>query len=202
MKAKLTTLPDKPRGSAWRSSARGVNCPVKSGKLVSSMKKFKLNPKISYMLGIYGHTKQEGTSISASSDNEDAIEKYIKIAMEELGISASSIKIAKHGKVTTAMFYHSKAKKEFERILNKREKLFKYMNAYALEYLGGMVDSCSGMKSCADFRNIDAKDCVIIENLGFHIMHKGSICHVLNGNAFVSFVKGHSMKALMLNIKV
>ena len=31
MKARLKTLLDKPRGGAWPSSARGVNCPVKSG---------------------------------------------------------------------------------------------------------------------------------------------------------------------------
>ena len=32
MKARLKILPDKPRGGAWPSSARGANCPVKSGK--------------------------------------------------------------------------------------------------------------------------------------------------------------------------
>ena len=32
MKARLKILPDEPRGGAWPSSARGVNCPVKSGK--------------------------------------------------------------------------------------------------------------------------------------------------------------------------
>ena len=31
MKVRLKTLPDKPRGSAWPSSARAVKCPVKSG---------------------------------------------------------------------------------------------------------------------------------------------------------------------------
>ena len=31
MKARLKTLPDKPRGGAWPSSARAVKCPVKSG---------------------------------------------------------------------------------------------------------------------------------------------------------------------------
>ena len=31
VKARLKILPDEPRGSAWRPSARGVNCPVKSG---------------------------------------------------------------------------------------------------------------------------------------------------------------------------
>ncbi len=31
MMARLKILPDKPRGTAWPSSARGVNCPVKSG---------------------------------------------------------------------------------------------------------------------------------------------------------------------------
>ena len=31
MMVKLTTLPDKPRGSAWPPSARAVRCPVKSG---------------------------------------------------------------------------------------------------------------------------------------------------------------------------
>ncbi len=31
MKVKLKTLPDKPRGGAWPSSARAVKCPVKSG---------------------------------------------------------------------------------------------------------------------------------------------------------------------------
>ncbi len=31
MKAKLKTLPNKPRGGAWPSSARAVRCPVKSG---------------------------------------------------------------------------------------------------------------------------------------------------------------------------
>ncbi len=31
MKARLKTLPDKPRGGAWPPSARAVKCPVKSG---------------------------------------------------------------------------------------------------------------------------------------------------------------------------
>ncbi len=31
MKVRLKVLPDKPRGSAWPSSARAVRCPVKSG---------------------------------------------------------------------------------------------------------------------------------------------------------------------------
>ncbi len=31
MKAKLKTLPDEPRGSAWPPSARAVRCPAKSG---------------------------------------------------------------------------------------------------------------------------------------------------------------------------
>jgi hypothetical protein len=31
MKVRLKILPDKPRGAAWPSSARGANCPVKSG---------------------------------------------------------------------------------------------------------------------------------------------------------------------------
>ena len=31
MKVRLKALPDKPRGSAWPSSARAVRCPVKSG---------------------------------------------------------------------------------------------------------------------------------------------------------------------------
>ncbi len=31
MKVKLKTLPDRPRGGAWPSSARAVKCPVKSG---------------------------------------------------------------------------------------------------------------------------------------------------------------------------
>ena len=31
MKARLKTLPDKPRGGAWPPSARAVRCPVKSG---------------------------------------------------------------------------------------------------------------------------------------------------------------------------
>ena len=31
MKVRLKALPNKPRGSAWPSSARAVRCPVKSG---------------------------------------------------------------------------------------------------------------------------------------------------------------------------
>lgn len=31
MKARLKILPDEPRGVAWPSSARGVNCPIKFG---------------------------------------------------------------------------------------------------------------------------------------------------------------------------
>ena len=60
MKVRLKILPDEPRGSAWRSSARGVNCPVKSGKLASGKmaKKLELNPDISYMLGL--HMQQAG----------------------------------------------------------------------------------------------------------------------------------------------
>ena len=31
MKVRLKVLPDKPRGTAWPTSARAVRCPVKSG---------------------------------------------------------------------------------------------------------------------------------------------------------------------------
>ncbi len=196
MKVRLKILLDEPRGSAWRSSARGVNCPVKSGKYVSDMsRKLKLNPKISYMLGLYSHCNQEKSAIGITVDNSRTIEKFVEISLKEFNVQPNRILISEEGRNTKALFYNSKLRNLFDKTIARKSKLFKYKNAYAMEYIAGVFDACGKVDNRGIFmEGIDREDQMILENLGIHILQKGKRNYIINDSFFIMFIKEFSMR--------
>ncbi len=202
MKARLKILPNKPRSTAWRSPARDVNCPVKSGKPVSDTmsKKLKLSPSISYLLGMYGKCAQErSASIAMTSSNASAIEKAVKISMDELGISPNKLLITEFDDITRVMFYNSKLRKLFDDALSRKMKIFKHPNDYAAEYIAGMFDAIGAIAHTGMYlSNIDPGDYMIIDTLGIHILQKGNRYYIINESMFTLLISKYSMKLLSI----
>ncbi len=194
VKVRLKILPDEPRGSAWRPPARGVNCPVKSGKLVSDTmtQRLKLTENICYMLGIYECSNKDRISVT-SSDNE-LIAKFSKLALEDFKEEPNRILMESDGELTTAFFYHSKLKKNFDRALDRKEHIFKYKNAYSGNYFAAIFDCNGGVdRKGAYIRDLDKGDAMILERFGIHT-EIGKKAHLINQNAFVTLIREYSLK--------
>ena len=192
VKVRPKILPDKPRGSAWRSSARGVNCSVKSGKLMSDAmtRKLRLTPDTCYILGIYSCSI--GSPISLTTTKEEMIEKFVKIATD-LGVAPEKIKIEKGVKLR-AFFYNSKLEKLFRNTLNRRDKVFAYKNAYALSYVAGLFDCNGGFDRFGFFlRKPNPADILIVGNLGFNVIESGGRVYITNTQLFVTLMSGYSL---------
>jgi hypothetical protein len=195
VKVRLKILPDKPRGSAWRPSARGVNCPVKSGKSMSDTmtQKLRLTPDTSYMLGIYRCNR--GKRIELSSSDDDMIARFAKLAMDEFGIEPNKIIIDSEGKVKKTFFYNSTMVKRFEKALERRVNIFKYANAYSGNYFAALFD-CNGGKDAKGIflKGMDSVDEVVLERLNIHTDKRGSKDYLANQSAFITLIKDYSLR--------
>ncbi|HUC38966.1 MAG TPA: hypothetical protein VL944_02450 [Candidatus Acidoferrum sp.] len=153
--------------------------------------KLKLSPRVSYLLGIYSANRKEMPYIGIRTKNSHMTEKFIKTAIEELGILPNKILLDEEG----AHFYNSKLKKLFEKALERRMKTFKYLNDYSGNYVAGLFDCNGGMdKKGMYLRNIDVHDGLLLENLGMHTKVQGSKSYIMNEKAFVSFIKEYSSR--------
>ena len=195
VKVRLKILLDKPRGSAWRPSARGVNCPVKSGKSVSDAmtQKLKLNPNICYIIGMYTAGRKEGIGVESSEDS--LIERFVKISMDEFSLEPNRIRIEKaHGNITHAYFYNSRIKKFIEKTLERKEHVFKYRNGYSGAYFAGIFDCIGSVeKSGLRMRGLDLSDAMLLEKLGMHTEGYKSL-RIKNQGDFITLIKGFSVK--------
>ena len=152
--------------------------------------KLKLSPKVSYMLGVYSVNKAAGQPISVSTRNGDVIERFVKVAMEELGVEPNKILLNDSG----AAFYNSKLRKLFDRALERRRNTFKYVNNYSGNYVAGLFDCNGGIDRKGLFiRKIDVHDGLVLEDLGVHTRVQGSKSYIMNEKAFVALIKAHSM---------
>ncbi len=195
VKVRLKILPDEPRGSAWRPSARGVNCPVKSGKLMSDAmtQKLRLTPDTSYMLGIYSCNR--GKRIELASDDDDVIARFVKLAMDEFGIEPNKILIESEGKPKKVFFYNSTILKRFDKALTRRVNIYKYANAYSGNYFAAIFDCDGGIDAKGVFlKGIDNADEMVLENLNIHTQRNGSKTYFINTNSFLALIKGYSLK--------
>ena len=204
MKARPKILPDEPRGSAWRSSARGVNCPVKSGKLMSDTmtKRLEINPDVSYLLAIHKCNKGKESSISVSTENDEILERFVRIAIYGLGIESNKILIEKQGEKTIATIYNSKLRKLLDSALERREKIFKYKNDYSANYFAGLFDCNGGVgRNSLYIKGIDKLDGILLERIGFHTTTNKENCYIKNSNQFIMFIEPYSIMLKSINRK-
>lgn len=152
--------------------------------------KLKLSPNVSYMLGIYSVNKAAGQPISVSTRNGDVIEKFVKVAIGELGVEPGKIILNENG----AAFYNSRLRKLFDRALERRRKTFKYINDYSGSYVAGLFECNGGADRKGMFiRKLDVHDGLLLEDLGIHTRVQGGKSYIMNEKAFVALIKVHSL---------
>ncbi|MCL4378960.1 MAG: hypothetical protein M1160_04435 [Candidatus Marsarchaeota archaeon] len=150
--------------------------------------KLKLSPDVSYMLGVYS-AGQRRQPIELTTNDSDMLERFIRIAVNELGVGANKIILKDGG----AAFYNSRLKRLFDKALERRTKTFKYVNDYSGSYLAGLFDCIGGFDRKGMFiRNLEAHDALLMENLGMHLKHQGSKAYIMNENAFAGLISKHS----------
>ncbi len=164
--------------------------------MIFMSKKLALTEQVSYVLGMYAHTKQEASaSVAAESDSEAAIEKFVSIALKELRIEPNKILLSEGEGRHRAMFYNSKIRKLFNKALERKTRVFKYANAYAAQYVAGMYDAVGGINAKGVFLSgIDAADALLLQNIGIHEMQQGSKHYISNQSHFASFIREYSTK--------
>ncbi len=159
-------------------------------------RKLALNPKVSYLLGIYSANRKTMQPIGLQTKNSELLERFIKTAMDELGVEPNKILIEEG----SASFYNSKIKKLFDRALERRTKTFKYLNAYSGSYIAGLFDCAGGFDRKGMFiRNLDAHDALLLENLEIHIKQQGAKSYVMNENSLVKLIKPYSTTLVELH---
>src|SRR5208282_6375708 len=96
-------------------------------------KKLSITPDVSYMLGIY-NCNTRGNSISVSTSSEKLIERFVKIAVLNLGIKMDYVHVVKEDTHMEAKINNPKLKKLFDKALETRDRTFKYKNEYSASY--------------------------------------------------------------------
>ncbi|MCL5430244.1 MAG: hypothetical protein M1504_02070 [Candidatus Marsarchaeota archaeon] len=158
-------------------------------------RKLKLNPDIAYMLGAYSYSKGAGAVIGIVTRKNDAIERFTKTAVTELGIAPNKILIEDAEGEIKAYFYDSKLKKLFDSALEKKERLFKYKNAYSASYLAGIFDTRGEKDGSAIYiRKLSMSDEMLMERLGFHTKAKGVKIYIVDAKLFISFINRKDAK--------
>ncbi len=151
--------------------------------------KLKLTPNVSYVLGIYEANKKLMQPIGIITKDNGFVERFVKIAMDDLGIDPTKIMVREDG----VHFYNSKIKKLFDKALERRAKIFKYSNDYSGSYLAGLFDCAGGMDRKGMYiKGMDPHDGLLMENLGVHTHQQGSKSYIQNEKVFVALVGRHS----------
>jgi hypothetical protein len=155
-------------------------------------KKLAMSPDMSYMLGICSYGSEE-PSIRVTSRNQEVIERFIRIAISELGIEPQKIVIGEEAEgsdLHSALFYHSTAKRLMKKALEEREQLFKYKNDYAGSYLAGLFDARGHGSPKGIMTGVrDMTDIIVLERLGFRVNRSGK---VQNPNDYLKFITPYS----------
>ena len=186
MMVRLKTLPDEPRGGAWRSSVRGVNSPVKSGMLSCDSMKTMLKPKICYMVGLFSKSLGENNAIGIRTNLKDVEERFIEIAVKELSIEPSKILFRDRD----VFFYHSRIYKQFLDIVKREARIFRTENELSKSYVAGLFDGAGSIKRSGVYiKGMNPSDELMLEELGIHT--NGG--RVLNISKFFMLINGYSI---------
>jgi hypothetical protein len=161
-------------------------------------KKLSLNPDVSYMLGIYNCNSRRD-SVCISTSNNEMVERFVKIAVLNLGMKPEYISVVKDGDIIEAKINSPKLKKLLEKALESRDRAFKYKNEYSASYFAGVFDYNGAIDRRGIFlRRGSAYDAVLLERLGFHTATSAGKIYIKNDKDFVMFIAPFSIRAQLL----
>ncbi len=159
--------------------------------------RIRLTERLSYMLGLYECSRRSDASVSMSSKNEELVQNFTKIAMEELEVEPNRIIVDETGPFTTVKFYNSAVRKLFEKSLQRKAMIFKYRNGYSASYIAALYDCNGGKDSHGMYiSGIKTDTIVMLERLGFHTAQRGSRTYIRNGDDLVMFIKDRSLSPI------
>lgn len=161
-------------------------------------KKLSITPDVSYMLGIYNCNSRKN-SIYVSSSNNELVERFVKIAVLNLGVNLDYVHVVKEEDYIEATINNSKLKKLFDKALETRDRAFKYKNEYSASYFAGMFD-CKGAvdRKGLFMSGISAYDAVILERIGFHTTGGSGKTYIKNDMDFIMFIEPFSIRAKII----
>ncbi len=190
MKVKLKTLPNKPRGVAWRSSVRGVNSPVKSGKQVEFAMRTKLTKGICYMAGLQKNARGEPSKVGVATSINEIEEKFLEISIKELLIQPNRVIMEERDGVRHVYFYHTKISRMLRQIAEKETKIFLRANELSKSYVAGMFDAAGHISSSRVYiKGLNAKDELMLQQLGVYTRN-GSMRNIAD---FLTLIRGFSI---------
>ena len=164
-------------------------------------RKMPLSPDTSYMLGLYRCGPGSSRSICLQTDSNMLVERFVRIAVMELGTKTYSIAVKKTGKGTRAEISNSKLKKLMDKALSERDRLFRYRNEYSGSYFGAIFDCSGGTDGKRVYLDADPMDAIILERLGFHTGRSRGRCYIRNSVEFIEFISPFSIAARLPGLK-
>ncbi|MCW6160335.1 MAG: hypothetical protein LVQ95_04595 [Candidatus Micrarchaeales archaeon] len=158
-------------------------------------KQLKLNPRVAYVLGIYAYNKGTKATIGVVTKSNEIVQRFVKVALDDFKILPNKILIEAKEDEIQAYFYNSKLKKLFDKALERKERLFKYMNDYSAAYFAGIFEMKGGSDSNGLYiRHLDKGDAMLLEKIGIHTEAKGSKTYIKNARTFMTFIRTVSAK--------
>ena len=125
--------------------------------------KIKFNPNVAYLTGLWKSRKiREGVGISGDSEAQQI---FVSEAIKTLGIPPDKMQV----KGSKVFFYHSAYRKYFENVVDEELEIFKWCNAFALNFIAGIFDGCGVVddeRGAVFFTRVTDADQMLLERLG------------------------------------
>ncbi|HUB92430.1 MAG TPA: hypothetical protein VL945_00555, partial [Candidatus Saccharimonadales bacterium] len=150
-----------------------------------------LNPAICYMAGLQSKGNEERSAVGVSTGLESIEQKFIEIAVKDLGIEPNRIIIEEiGGGMRHVFFYHSRICRQLKDICEKSDKMFRRRNELSSAYVAGMFDAAGHKDSQGLYmKKIGPKDAVLLQNL--EVYTKGN--RIMNMTSFMKLIAGFSL---------
>lgn len=158
----------------------------------------KLTSSLCYMAGLQSKAHEERSAVGVYTGLESLEQRFIEIAIKELGIEPNRIVIRDAGGgMRHILFYHSRIAKRLREIVDKSDRIFKRRNELAGAYVAGMFDA-AGHKDARGLyiKKIEPKDAVLLQNL--EIYTRGN--RITNAGSFMELARGFSLLLKAFNL--
>ena len=142
------------------------------------------------MAGLLSQSNEEKTAVGIVTGKSEIEQRFIEIAVKELGIIPAKILIEEKGTARHVFFYHSRVAKQLREIIERENYIFKTKNDFARNYVAGMFDAAGHVhREGLKITGLKPRDEIMLSNLGVH-SGRGRI---LNPSALIGLIKGKSI---------
>ena len=153
--------------------------------------KAKLTPKLCYIAGLQSKAREELSAVGVSTGMESIEQRFIEIAVNDLGIQPNRVVIEEiGGGMRHIFFYHSRVYRRVKEIVDNSDKIFRRRNELSASYVAGMFDAAGHVdKNGIYIKKIEPKDALVLQSL--EIYTRGN--RIMNMSSFVKFIKESSL---------